>query len=461
MRGKVVSYDSQKGIGKILIKKEGIKLFNIDEWIDYDKLPQTGLEVEFEIENNELKNILSLHSEGNLFDKLNEKIIYSLPIGLNIQENVSLDYCLEEFFRKFKKIALKYRDIANSTKTLPYKKIKRFLFTAYNNLLELDSQINDTRLREVKNSLDEIEYHYDKLKNETKNPLYIILEKLVLSKQKNYQILKKRFEDNKILITENTKTTNLLELKIEKLKNELLEYNPKSQEYAEKLSILKLYKRKYVDLIDETQNLKEDNSKIVDDISQFENVYKSIFEKFFNKEVSIILRILTKEMNALSYQFDTILWENAKISKPIQKFFEKAKIEGSYSTKTFMKYYLKNLNTEKMNTKDVELVEIFNELKVFSKNIIIYDRNKNTAREISLYIENLDHDNNVKIFDSIKEFVSYIKENSSNIDIIIAENDEYSSNLISKLSIVLEKIGIDLLLFNDIPKLYKELKKVI
>ena len=449
MKGKILSYDPIKGEGKIIIKNQGIKIFSIDNWIDYNVSPAVGLEIEFGMEDDKIVDILSSNSSEILLEQLNSTIEYVLPSNLKIKEDTSLNYCLEEFFEKFKRIALKYKDLLRNSKTLPYKKIKRFIFTAYNNLLEIDGRINDKNLVDVKNSLDEIEYHYDKLFSETKNPIYVTLEKLVLNKQKNYQVLKKRFENNKELITEATKNANILEIKIEKLKKDILSLKPKSKEYNEQVNILKAYKRKYVDLIDMAQNLKEENSQIIDDISQFENVYKKIFEKIFSQEVSVLLKILKKELNVLAYEFDTILWENAKKSKSIQEFFEEAKIEGGYSTKTFMKYYLKNLKTDKMNAKDSELVEIFNELKLLSKSVVIYDKNRNRAREVTLEIENLDHDTDVKIFNSLKEFIFYIKENDSLVDIAVIEVEKSNILIIQKIVPILEKLGINIVLFSE------------
>lgn len=469
MEGKVVSYDSSKGLGKILVPKNGVKTFFIENWIDYNILPEVGLEVCFDFDDQTLTNIHTLNNKYDLIEQLNTKISYSLP-ELAIKENIPLNECLEEYFEIFKKISLKYKDLLQNNKTLPYKKIKRFIFTAYNNLLERDISINDIRLKEIKNSLDEVEYYYDKLKRETKNPLFVILEKLVLSKQQNYLKLKNKFDDNKCLITENTTNANILELKIKTLIEELKDISKKSKLYNEKQTLLKAYRRKYVDLIDDSQNLKEENSAIITDIRQFEQVYATIFEKFFNKDVDILLNILEKEMNVLAYEFDTILWENAKNSTIIQNFFIESKIEGNYSTKTFMKYYLKNLKNDKMNEFDAELLEIFNELTVFSKKIVVFDRNKNRVKDIYTYLLNLDHDNNIQKFDNIKLFISYIKEHKELIDLAVIAVSKDNISIIEKIRFVLEKLNINFILFSDeikqdkilpINVLYKKLKEAI
>jgi hypothetical protein len=475
MIGKILSYNKTKGIGKIIIKNQGVKLFNIDNWIDYNNSPEVGMEVEFGLEGGELIDITAVNSASALLEKLNTKLDYIVPPNLKIETTISINDCMEEFFGKYKKIVLKYKDLLDSKRNLPYLKLKRFIFTAYNNLIEMDSKISDTKLLEIKNNLEEIENYFTSLNSEIKSPVYVNLEKLVLKRQQNYVVTKKRFESNKDLSVEAITNANLLEPKIEKLEEEINNLNPKTKIYQEKVDLLKTYKRKYVDLIDLAQNLKEENSKIIDDITQFEEFYKEIFEKFFKQESSAIIRILEKELNALAYQFDTILWENAKKSKVIQHFFEEAKIEGSYSTKTFMKYYLKNLQTEKMNIKDSELNEIFEELKMFVKNIVIYDRNRGRARDISVAVENLDHDSDVKIFDNFKDFILYIKENDSKIDISLIEVDDRTIKTVEKIVFILNRIDVKTLLFseilnnhnilkikhNDIEVLKKEVKKMM
>jgi len=449
MRGKIVSYDPIKGIGKIIIKNEGVRLFSIDKWIDYENTPKIGLEVEFSMdETNQLVDISSVDSSNSLLNELKKEFEY-IPIpNLKIEANIPLEECLEDLFKKYKKIALKYEYLLKKTKSLPYKKIKRFLMTAYNNLIEMDYTINDKNLVNVKDKLSEIEYYYDDLLKMIKSPIYTNLEKFVLNRQSNYLVMKKRFERNKELSVEAIKKANLLEIEINKLKNEISKLSPKSKEYKEIEEQIKSKKRKYVDLIDSAQNLKEENSLIVDDLTKFEKVYQDLFKTFFEKQNQILKQILEKEMNILAYDFDTLLWENAKKSQIIQKFFEEAEIEGSYSTKTFMKYYLKTLSNDKMNKQNQELLDTLEELNIFSKNILIYDKNLKNAKELSNIIENIEHDSNVKIIDSLKKVILEIKENAEKIDLVILETESSTLNIIEKIVFILEKIGIRHILFS-------------
>ena len=128
-----------------------------------------------------------------------------------------------------------------------------------------------------------------------------------------------------------------------------------------------------------------------------------------------------------------------------------------------------------MNINDTELAEIFEELKLFITNIVIYDRNRGRARDISVAVENLEHDLDVKIFDNFKDFILYIKENDSKIDIALIEVDDRTIKTIEKIVFILHKIGVKTLLFsetlnnhnilkikhNDIEVLKKEVKKMM
>jgi hypothetical protein len=151
------------------------------------------MEVECGIENNKLIDITSVNSAKSLLNEL-KKEFDSIPLpDLKIKGSVAIEQCLEDLFGKYKKTALKYKDILEKNKSIPYKKIKRFIKSAYNNLLEIDQKIDDKYLVEVRDSLYDIEYFYDDLLRIIENPVYVNLEKFVLNKQKNYSVIKKRF----------------------------------------------------------------------------------------------------------------------------------------------------------------------------------------------------------------------------------------------------------------------------
>ena len=130
-------------------------------------------------------------------------------------------------------------------------------------------------------------------------------------------------------------------------------------------------------------------------------------------------------------------------------FFKKQELKEVIAQKHLFYYYLKSLNNNKINEKDKELLEVFEELKSLSKSIVVYDSNRNRTREIATFAENLDHDCDVKVFDNLKEFIFYIKENSTLIDIACIYISKYNKNIIPKVLAILEKVNIKAILYSD------------
>ena len=381
---------------------------------------------------------------------LNTNITYNIPHNLRIRENISLNKCIDNFFYKYKRIVLKYKDYLNSKKSLPYKKIKRFVFTAYNNLIEIDMHINDAKLLNTKNALEELEEYFYMIHKDIKNPAVIMLEKIFLNKQSDYKKINDRFENNKKIIDSNLSKAKSLENNIKTLEKELLVIkNKKSDEYLLKEQELKNNKKTYVDLIDEAQNLKDENKILIDDLTAFREFYANLFKKFFIEKSEILLDFINKELNSITYEFDVLLWDNAKKSKAIKHFFDTAEIEGSYSTKTFMKYYLKNLNKEKMNEKDSELLEVYKSLDVFNKNILVFDRKRDRAKDIISFLENIDHDISAKSIHELKDLILYIKENGENIDYLVLEIEKDIEHIIHKIISILRGLHIDIILYSQ------------
>ncbi|GAB6045843.1 hypothetical protein JCM11957_14410 [Caminibacter profundus] len=64
------------------------------------------------------------------------------------------------------------------------------------------------------------------------------------------------------------------------------------------------------------------------------------------------LKKLEKIINVKLYYFDKLLWYNASKSNLIVEFFNKSNINGDFSTKTFIKYFLKNIDMSKSHNSD-------------------------------------------------------------------------------------------------------------
>ena len=74
--------------------------------------------------------------------------------------------------------------------------------------------------------------------------------------------------------------------------------------------------------------------------------------------------MIAKILNYKAYDFDAYLWKCAVKSKPISDYFKSSRIKGTYSTETFLRYYLKTLDTDKVRSEQEGLFKL---LEYFEK----------------------------------------------------------------------------------------------
>jgi hypothetical protein len=98
-------------------------------------------------------------------------------------------------------------------------------------------------------------------------------------------------------------------------------------------------------------------------LSEFRSVYKDNFIKSFTSLAHDYELLLLQILGAQSYIFDRMLWEKAKKSRVIKRFFSEAQIDGEFSSKTYLKYYLNTLDKEKASQEQRGLFKLYAYLK--------------------------------------------------------------------------------------------------
>jgi len=115
---------------------------------------------------------------------------------------------------------------------------------------------------------------------------------------------------------------------------------------------IKKIKKVYVDSIYELSKKGDrfyEAKKLMEEIERKEELQ---FFPRFNKLREMHLKKLEKIINVKLYYFDKLLWYNASKSNLIVEFFNKSNIDGDFSTKTFIKYFLKNIDMSKSHNSD-------------------------------------------------------------------------------------------------------------
>ncbi len=213
-----------------------------------------------------------------------------------------------------------------------YIELKKFIDTATNFLMEIDEHILDDLTGKVYQDLNSLYTFYKGIKNKTKY-VELIFYQEYLEKKNEYKTLKDEYEKLKIRMEEYNSA-------ISKLEEQLKTLEKGSSEY-------KKVKKNYVDMIYELSKNKDRFYELKDLLESLEKEEELKFFPQFNKLKDLHLKKLEKIINVKLYYFDKLLWHKASNSSAVVKFFETSHIDGDFSTKTFIKYFLKNIDVSK------------------------------------------------------------------------------------------------------------------
>ena len=394
MKGKIIVYSQETGMGKIITQDHHKIKFNIDEWNDYKIMPTVGQEVEFDNKYGNAYNIRliddkivdakSSSSKNSISNPTQppkkEKSTNQKRDGHNLNKkdsqspeiNVTLDIksCLDLHFNEIIGRIEESNDLLQSSHTLDYIKIRRFLLTAYNNLIEIDYSFENNELAEAKQKLQNAYslYLYFNSEIEIIQKAY---ERIFLSRQTEYKELYNKMQFNKSEISRLNSKIKALEITISEKNEKIAKMSRRSDEYKELMNEIKHLKGTMVDAIHKVAKITEENHLFINMIDNFYKKYYEKFKKDFQEFIDLYRPKLEKIQNVLAYKFDTLIWEKANRSKAIKRFFHQAGIIEEFSSITFLKYYIKTLDEKKLSQKNRELLELLKYLERQKRNIIL------------------------------------------------------------------------------------------
>jgi CheY-like chemotaxis protein len=425
MQGKVLFYNESTGEGLILSEDKQKYRLNAENWEDFENMPKTGIKVEFKPHNEEALNVQNLSASSKLPKSsktdLNQNsakdkstVIKNPNKAHYSYENRVLDKNDEEL-KEFDKLeGIKYIPITKSYKetfynyfqdairisqsnkivdtedTLSYPMMRRFLITAYEHLLDKDPSFIDKDLLALRRNLEDIYFMYKDIKDVLDRPNGKF-ETLFLPQQEIYNLVIKKIQSNGKRIQLLSSLVDDLDIAIKEQEEEITRLNKNTHAYSICEVGIKKLRTRFVNGIDELSILKNENM-FLDNISKdFVNKHKIEFIDFFIKNGDELYSKVTSIMNKNAYKFDTYMWLLAKKSKAIKTFFIEAQIDGSFSSKTFLKYFLKNLDTSKMNREYRELQRLLEYLSdLDKKKILIIDDQSYIMPHLKYFTNHID-----------------------------------------------------------------------
>lgn len=388
-----------------------------------------------------------LNKEGEYFEPEDEE--ESRPDSITISMNIAT--AISNYFSKIKE-HLEHRKVYKKVPgTLDYVLIKRFLFTTYNNLSDLDLHIITPKIKMLYDDLKFMSNFYDDFIEKIKYP-NVAYHEVFLSCQAEYMHIKtgaeRTIEKLNQLRTSEEQLDGILKVKKEDLTN-----NIQSDEFTALQYELKSLSGAYVDMVHLMAELDERYKYDIRLLNTFEQEYKAEFSEIFKTEALFAKKELVKILNAQAYLLDSQLWQEAKKSKAVKAHFKDSSVSGELNTKTYLKYYLDSLDSDKATEETKKLFALYDYLISVQRDyIVIVVKSALDAMEYESCIKGLKTTLDVKSFVDEKNAIKWAINNS--VKILIVEDHLQSVNVDKFLHVYKKHVSITpkIVLLGEKPK---------
>jgi hypothetical protein len=396
VQAKILFYNQSDGNGIVITRDHEKFPFNVAGWDDFDQLPQAGMNIHCKIENGSAvamrpieplpqeelskniqaqdKNIQQTsRQESTEHDEEENSLALWERNRVKIDQirmSVSVAVCVEQYFKQIDEDINRRTGYKSAKYRLDYLRMRRFLFTMYNNLTELDTHFVTPRIKAMRDDLLQMSSVYDDFKSKATFP-EIAFEKVFLNRQEEYVRVRNDAEVAHAELSGLRGTEERLSEIIEE-KEETLERTLRVSTQFDRLDEEhKELKSNYVDTVHNMASLDEAYRHDMEIMMAFEKQHKDEFFDLFNVASEEYRSQIIHILDAQAYLFDEQLWMQAQKSKVIQKFFKDSHIRGDYSSKTFLHYYLNSLDEHKISDEQRELFKLYKYLESIKRDVVV------------------------------------------------------------------------------------------
>jgi hypothetical protein len=226
-----------------------------------------------------------------------------------------------------------------------YLKLRRFIDTAYHNIKAMDPGISETLVGKMYADINVIIAMYSDFLKRTK-VIGVVFVRDFLESVPRYEELEKAKRKHEAIRNQMKNVARSSATQMQ---------NMRDRGESESSDRYKALNRKNVDAMHEEGLAQEKLQEVAVELIKLKEQLEASFNIEFRVVVKELKESLEEVINTKIYYFDHLLWYQASRSAGVRAFFERAKIEGEYSTKTYLNYYLKNIDIQKSNKSDWHL----------------------------------------------------------------------------------------------------------
>ncbi|MDA7817033.1 hypothetical protein N9A28_02460 [Sulfurimonas sp.] len=368
-----------------LLKEEEKQQELEKEAIEAQKATEAAMQLDLDREKEELERV-ALDEERS-----------SITITLNISTAVA------NYFDQIKEHVNKRAAYKKVDGRIEYALAKRFINTTFNNLTDIDLHIITPKIKALNSDLKEMGGVYEDFRNKTRHP-HVAYKEVFLACQAEYMKVKvgaqRAIDKLKTLQANEASMGGML-----KVKKEELDKNIKTVEFTALQHELKSLNGAYVDVVHMMAELDERYKNDMKLLSKFEDEYREDFYEVFGIESLIYKKKVLDILDSQAYIFDLHMWQEAKKSKAVKAHFAKSNIVGDMTTKTYLKYYLETLSSDKISEDQKKLFTLYEKLEANNPDYILIVMS--SAQDV------MEHENSIKHSCKTINVRSFIDEKSA------------------------------------------------
>lgn len=287
-----------------------------------------------------------------------------------LTETLSIKEAIDFYFQNIVEDLMGYKEDEFSERRMSFEVMRRFLFTAYNNLMEIDYSLEDRELKTVRQKFEAVIKLKSDFENKVRDTIESSYEKIYLRKNTEYMALQNEFDDIKTKMGSLRNELGLITRQLDEAKVKKKQAKPDSPDAKMHEDAIKRLNGKHVDKVHELTECKD---RIYDIDEQMEGIKKKYFDEFketFEEEIDRLRFDLKDVLDLFSYRFDRILWHRAKASRNVREFFKEAKIKGLLSSKTYIQYYVQGLDESSASASTKKVIKYINDYNLKNKRIV-------------------------------------------------------------------------------------------
>ena len=260
------------------------------------------------------------------------------------------------YFSHARKALQTFEAYTKRHRELDFMRMRRFLRTTFKTLQEVDTEFMAEKLSTLHHNVDNMALIYDDFVTKSNTAMHSY-EVIFLQRQEHFSQFETLLEHNAGEISYLREQTERFKESVAEEKNRLKK-TPGFLRDDAKEEALKRLKRKENAAIVRLGEIIEENIILSEVLREFRETYEEQFVLMFNKYTQNLRPELLSILNAMAFEFDVEMWIKANESEIIRSYFKNAYAGDVISSKTYLSYYLKGLDHNKLNEEHKQLQKL-------------------------------------------------------------------------------------------------------